>query len=38
MIVSKETLKLLYNAIVQPHFDYSDIVYASTSKTNKDSL
>ncbi len=26
-IVPIETLKLLYNAIVQPHFDYSDIVY-----------
>ncbi len=37
-IVPIETLKLLYNAIVQPHFDYSDIVYDSTSKTNKDRL
>ncbi len=34
MIVSIETLKLLYNAIVQPHFDYSDIVCDFTSKTN----
>ncbi len=33
-----ETLKPLYNAIVQPHFDYSDIVYDSASKTNKDRL
>ncbi len=33
-----ETLKLLYNAIIQPHFDYSDIVYNFTSKTNKDRL
>ncbi len=30
-----ETLKLLYNAIVQSHFDYSDILYDSASKTNK---
>ncbi len=37
-IVPIETLKHLYNAIVQPHFDYSDIVYDSTSKTNKDRL
>ncbi len=34
-IVPIETLKLLYNAILQPHFDYSDTVYESTSKTNK---
>ncbi len=33
-IVPIETLKLLYNAIVRPHFDYSDIVYM----TNKDRL
>ncbi len=33
-----ETLKLLYNALVQPHFDYSDIVYGSTSITNRDRL
>ncbi len=37
-IVPIETLKRLYNAIVQPHSDYSDIVYDSTSKTNKDQL
>ncbi len=37
-IVLTETLKLLYNAIVQPHFDYSDIIYDSASKTNKDRL
>ncbi len=37
VIVPIETLKLLYNAIVQPHFDYSDIVYDSPSTTNKDS-
>ncbi len=37
-IVPIEKLKLLYNAIVQPYFDYSDIVYDSTSKTNKDRL
>jgi len=34
-IVPLCTLKLLYNAIVQPHFDYADIVYDSTSQTNK---
>ncbi len=33
-----ETLKLLYNAIVQQHFDYSDIVYDCASKNNKDRL
>ncbi len=37
-IVSIETLKLFYNAIAQPHFDYSHIVYDSVSKTNKDRL
>ncbi len=37
-IVPIETLKLIYNAIVQPYFDYSDIVYDSASKTNKDRL
>ncbi len=28
-IVPIDTLKLLYNAIVLPHFDYSDMVYDS---------
>ncbi len=37
-IVSIETLKLFYNAIAQPHFDYSHIVYDSVSKTNTDRL
>ncbi len=37
-IVPKDTFKLHYNAIVQPHFDYSDIVYDSKSKTNMDRL
>ncbi len=37
-IVPIETLKLIYNAIVQPHYDYSDTVYDSASKTNKDRL
>ncbi len=37
-IVHIKILKLLYNTIVQPHFDYSDIVYDSTSKTNNDRL
>ena len=31
-IVPVETLKLLYNAIVQPHFDYADIVFDSGLK------
>ncbi len=35
-IVSIEILKLLYNVVVQPHFDFSDIVYDSTSNPNKD--
>ncbi len=29
---------IFYNAILQPHFEHSDIVYDSTSKTNKDRL
>ena len=37
-IVPSNTLQLLYNAVVQPHFDYADIVYDSTSSTNKDRL
>ncbi len=37
-IVPIETLKLPYNGTLQPHFDYSDIVYDSASKTNKDRL
>ncbi len=37
-IVPTDTLKLLYNAVVQPHFDYADIVYDSTSSTNKQRL
>ena len=34
-VVPINTMKLLYNAIVQPHFDYADLVYDSTSETNK---
>ncbi len=34
-IVPIDTLKLMYNAIVLPHFDYADIVYDSASATNK---
>ncbi len=37
-VVPIETLKLLHNAIIQPHFDYSDSVYDSKSKTNMDRL
>ncbi len=34
-IVPIDTLKLLYNAIVLPHFDYSNIAYESASETSK---
>ncbi len=34
-IVLLDTLKLMYNAIVHPHFDYVDTVYDSTSEFNK---
>ncbi len=34
----KSTLKLLCNAIVLPHFDYSDIVYDTATETNKTNL
>ena len=37
-IVPVETLKLLYNAIVQPHFDYADVVYDNGLKTDTDRL
>ncbi len=32
------TLKLLYNAIILPYFDYSDIVYDTATGTNKAKL
>ncbi len=38
IVLPIETLKLIYNAIVLPYFDYSDIAYDSASKTNKDRL
>ncbi len=34
-IVLIDILKLFYNAIVLPHFDYSDIVFDSASETSK---
>ncbi len=34
-IVPIDTLKLLYNAIILPHFDDSDMVYDSASETSK---
>ncbi len=34
-IVPINTLKQLYTAIIQPHFDYGDMVYDSASGTNK---
>ncbi len=37
-IVTIDTLKLLYNTIILPHFDYSDMVYDSASKTAKHRL
>ncbi len=37
-IVHIHTLKQLYTAIVQPHFDYGDMVYDSASGTNKTRL
>ncbi len=37
-IVPIHTLKQLYTAIVQPHFDYGDMVYDSESGTNKTRL
>ncbi len=36
--VPTDTLKLLYNAIVLPHFDYSDSVYDTGTETNKTKL
>ena len=36
--ISTDTLKHLYNAIVQPHFDYGDVVYDSASITSKTRL
>ncbi len=32
-----DTLKLLYNAIVLPHFDYTDMVYDSASACSETS-
>ncbi len=37
-IIPTATLKLLYNAIVLPHFDYADVVYDSASETSKSKL
>ncbi len=37
-IVPIHTLKQLYTAIVQPHFDNRDMVYDSASVTNKTRL
>ncbi len=34
-IVPIDTIKLLYNAIMLLHFDYSDMVYDSASETSK---
>ena len=37
-IIAIDTLKHLYNAMVQPHFDYGDVFYDSASITNKTRL
>ena len=37
-ILPSDTLKHLYNAIVQPHFDYGDVIYDSASITSKTRL
>jgi hypothetical protein len=37
-IVPINTLKQLFNAIVQPHFDYADNVFVTTTVTNKTKL
>ena len=37
-IVPPDILMQLYNAIVQPHFDYGDVIYNSASITTKTSL
>ncbi len=37
-IIPTATLKLLYNAIVLPPFDYADVVYDSSSETSKSRL
>ncbi len=37
-IVPIDTPKLMYNAIVLPHFDYADTVYDAASETNKSRL
>ncbi len=34
-IVPIDTLKLFYNAIILPHFDYSDMVYDSAYETSR---
>ncbi len=34
-IVPIDTLKLLYNAVILPHLDYSDMVYDSAYETSK---
>ncbi len=37
-IIPRATLKLLYNAILLPHFDYANVVYDSASETSKTRL
>ncbi len=37
-IVLIDTLNLMYNPIVLPHFDYADVVYVAASETNNSRL
>ncbi len=37
-IVPIDTFKLMYNAIVLPHFKYAGVVYDAASETNKSKL
>ncbi len=34
-VVPTDTLRLLYNTMVQPHFDYANVVHETSSVTNK---
>ena len=36
--VNESCLKLLYNSVIMPHFDYGDVIWHSASKTHLDTL
>ena len=36
--VNESCLKLLYNLVIMPHFDYGDVIWHSASKTHLDTL